>query len=90
MSLSRRFIQYEHQVFTEKGIPSLTITTKGDKAAHRYHKYSAFDTVLQNDDLTRNIQIISEALVHLVYSFRDTSINYFIDNGSVVNERYIN
>ena len=89
MSTSRKFIQYEHQVFSEKGIPSLTITAKGEKAAYRSQKYSAFDKVLQNDEVKRNVQIISEAIVHVVYGFHEASIKYFIDNESIVEKSYI-
>lgn len=32
---------------------------------------------------------MSEALVHLVYTFHDTSINYFIDNEAIVNNDYL-
>jgi hypothetical protein len=70
ISYSKKFIEFEHQIFTDKGIPAVTLTTSAPHL-HRYQKYSVFDTTLSNSELRRNILIISEALVHLVYSFHD-------------------
>ena len=67
----------------------MTVSAKGDRYTNRYQKYSVFDTVISNEDLKRNILIFSEALVHLVYSFHDTSINYFIDNNALITDSYI-
>ena len=88
-SPNRRFIQHEHVIYNDKGIPSLTITAKDQKYTNRYQKYSVFDNTLRNDDLRRNILIISEALVKLVYAFHEKNINFFIDNDAIVSESFL-
>lgn len=85
-----KYIQYEHQIYSEKGIPSLTISARETQNTHRYEKYSVFDTAISNDDLRRNILILSEAIVKIVYTFKDPNINFFIDNDSIVSETYTN
>ena len=57
--------------------------------SHRYQKYSVFDTALNNDDLRRNILLLNEALVKVIYTFQDMNINFFIDNDSIVSEPFI-
>jgi hypothetical protein len=39
--------------------------------------------------LKRNILIISEALVKIVYAFSDKNLNFFIDNESIVNNDFL-
>ena len=34
----------------------------------------------EDDELVRNVQILSEALVKLVYAFSHENINFFLDN----------
>ena len=65
----------------------MTVTAKPEKHSNRYQKYSVFDTGrvgedfgINNEELRRNILILSEALVHLIYSFKNKEITYFIDN----------
>ena len=89
-SMNKRFIQYEHQIFNDKAIPAITLTAKGEKHFHRYQKFSLFDNDLNNEELRRNILILSEALVHLVYTFHEPTITYFIDNQALVSDQYIN
>ena len=36
ITYNRKFIQYEHQIFTEKGIPAVTITARDEKLTHKY------------------------------------------------------
>ena len=67
----------------------MTITAKDAVYNSRYQKYSVFDTALDNDDLRRNILIISEALVKVIYTFHEKNINFFIDNDSIVSENFL-
>jgi hypothetical protein len=48
-----------------------------------------FDTAINNDDLKRNILILSEALVKIIYTFKDMNMNFFIDNDSIVSSSFI-
>lgn len=68
----------------------MTISAKDEVYANRNEKYSVFDNAISNDDLKRNILIISEALVKVIYTFHEKNINFFIDNESLVNENFIN
>ncbi len=68
----------------------MTISAKNEVYSNRYEKYSAFDNAISNDDLKRNILIISEALVKVIYTFHEKNINFFIDNDALVNENFIN
>lgn len=86
---SSKFVQYEHQIYNDKGIPSLTITSNDEQFSNRYQKYSVFDRVINDDELIRNVQIISEALVKLVYVFKNTHINFFLDNAQLVDKQFI-
>ena len=85
----KRFMQHEHGIYNEKGIPALTISAKKDMYISRTDKYSVFDNAISNDDLKRNILIISEALVKVIYSFTDKSVNFFLENDSLLNETSI-
>lgn len=44
---------------------------------------------MSNEDLRRNILILSEALVKVIYTFHEKNINFFIDNDSIVNESFL-
>ena len=75
----------------------MTVTANPEKHSNRYQKYSVFDTGkvgedfgINNEELRRNILILSEALVHLIYSFKDKEITYFIDNNLLVSDSYLN
>ena len=68
----------------------MTISAKDNVYTNRNEKYSVFDKAISNDDLKRNILIISEALVKVIYSFHEKNINFFIDNDSLINENFIN
>jgi hypothetical protein len=39
--------------------------------------------------MKRNILILSEALVKIIYTFNDMNMNFFIDNESIVNNTFI-
>lgn len=68
----------------------MTISAKDEVYSSRFEKYSVFDNAISNDDLKRNILIISEALVKVIYTFHEKNINFFIDNDSLINEHFIN
>lgn len=89
---TKKYVQYEHQAYIEKGLPSLTISGKDtSKYTNRYQKYSVFDRTLSSPEaLRRNILILSEALVKLIYNFQDKSINFFLDTDSTVCLDFIN
>ena len=48
-----------------------------------------FDTVINNDDLKRNILAITEPLVKLIYTFTDSNIDLFTENDPVVNNDFL-
>mmetsp|Transcript_42944 Transcript_42944/g.41301 ORF Transcript_42944/g.41301 Transcript_42944/m.41301 type:complete len:257 (+) Transcript_42944:565-1335(+) len=84
----KRFLQQEHLIFNEKGIPAFTISAKNEVYRSKNEKYTVFDNAISKDDLRRNIQIISEALIQIIYNFNSRSINYFIDNPSLINTHF--
>jgi hypothetical protein len=88
-NVNRKFIQYEHQIYNEKAIPALTLTAKDVKYSNRYQKYSVFDTSINNEELRRNILILSEALVKVIHTFQDRTINFLVDNNQIVSEDYL-
>lgn len=68
---NRKYIQFEHHAYIEKGIPALTVSASTPRdLVHRYQKYSVFDRSLQSaENLRRNILILSEAVMKMVYNF---------------------
>ena len=91
LTSSSAFIPLEHQIYQSLGIPALSLSARDYTGlTHRYQKYSVFDDKVSNlHDLRRNLLIISEALVKLIYEFKDHSINFFLDNESVVDMQYM-
>lgn len=81
-SSSKKYLQFEHFAYLEKSIPSVTISARDSSLlTHRFQKYSVFDRTLKSpEDLRRNILIISEALVKVIYPFQDKSISFFSDS----------
>ena len=86
----KRFIYQEHMIYNDKGIPALTISAKNEQYFHKNQKYSVFDKALSNEDLKRNILIISEALVKLIYNFEDKNTNFLLEREDLVNDTSIN
>ncbi len=86
----KKFVQHEHAIYNEKGIPAITISAKSNIYNNRNEKYSVFDTAISNDDLSRNILVISEALVKVIYTFTEKKMNFFIDNEFLVSQNFIN
>jgi hypothetical protein len=88
-SEGKKFIQYEHVIYEEKGIPAVTISAKEDLYVNRYQKYSVFDRSLNTKDLKKNLLVITEPLMKLIYTFTDKNINLLQDNDPVVDEKII-
>jgi len=80
------FIQHEHQIYSEKGLPAITLSTSKEKLRSRWEKFSVFDKDFSNQELSRNILIAGEALIKLIYQFNERNINFFIDNDAIVSQ----
>lgn len=74
----------------------MVLTSKADKQLHRYQKYSLFDQTLSGsalEQVKRNVLILSEALVHLVYDFnsagKGSEITYLVHNEQLISQEYL-
>lgn len=86
----KKYVQFEHVIYEEKGIPALTVTAKDTIYSNRYQKYSVFDKSLNSDNLKRNILILTDTIAHLIYTFADK--NHVLisdaDEKTIIDDKY--
>ena len=74
---------YEHIVYAEKGIPSLTLSAaKQQEHESAIHKYSILDRDLCTFKLASVLDVLSEALMQTIAieDVRDLKVSLLLDN----------